>query len=147
MIDLLRSGEAWLRQQRNEYMSRPVTYYRSGIAYPIAAACQGSTTSEIEQGDMIVESKSIDWMLDRTALAFTPAPGDLITVDHGGSTRIYEVAAISGEAAWRWHGTDGESYRIHTRETNDLGLLPVTDDGLFAAHFGALFGNHFGGNW
>ena len=120
-MSMLKRGERWIHSVEKTKLANPVSYYTaSGVRHGIAAT-QGETTTEAETGaGIIVESKIVDWIIARDELLEEPRPGDFIVVHlDDGVKRYFEVAAVGGETAWRWHGTTASSYRIHSRETNE----------------------------
>lgn len=117
-MGLMASGRTWLREQRaGEAVG--VTYRRGVLATADVPAVQGATVSKADNGDIIVDSQSVDWLIERADLLLDsaevePAAGDRIeaTFDHG--VESFVVVALGSEPCWRWHGRDGGTFRIHT---------------------------------
>jgi hypothetical protein len=84
-------------------------------------ATQAETRVETDNGDLIITSRVVDWLIDRADLtlsdvAVEPRPGDQIAVAADHATLIYEACAVGDEPAYRWHGRDAQTFRIHTKQ-------------------------------
>lgn len=121
-MGLLDDGRALLRANR-ALVANNVTYSRGAASNAAVPAVQGQTEFEADNGEIIVKSNMVDWLIERADLTLDlgageveiePAAGDLITevFEHG--SELYRVAALAAEGVWRWHGRDGGTYRIHT---------------------------------
>lgn len=121
MVGYLKSAETWLRAVRASHLKACDTWttqYSRGLATLGLAMTQAETRFQTDDGQTIVNSAAMDWIIDRADMVAVglnePQPGDRITIvlEHG--SEVFEVAAIGGEPAWRWHGRDGQTFRIHT---------------------------------
>lgn len=117
-MGLLADGESWLRAQRRAEAGT-VAYSRGGSTNPSVKATQAETKGETADGEIILDARVADWLIERVDLTIDgdevePLPGDTITIalNHGNET--FEVAHAGPEPCWRWHGRDGGTYRIHT---------------------------------
>lgn len=118
-MGMLETAENWLRTQRRASLSKTVTYRRGGVSNASVPATQAETRGEADNGEVILESRTVDWLIDRADLTLSgsatePLPGDRIEVTYDHGTETFEVAAVGTEPAWRWHGRDGGTFRIHT---------------------------------
>lgn len=140
MPNLLLDGQAWLREQRALWLSELVVYYAAGSPMADVPATRGSTTSEVEVGDIIVETKSVDWLIEVANLpGVTPKRGDLIFADG----KYFEVLALGGESHYRWHGSDQKTFRIHSRQVDELSQVTTQD--MYYPHLLDMYGPHFTG--
>ncbi|HBE68505.1 MAG TPA: hypothetical protein DDW52_10195 [Planctomycetaceae bacterium] len=115
-MSLLQNAEAYLREVRRQHLAQLVTYQRGADSVDLLAT-QGSTDTENDSGAVVVQSRSIDWILEAADLLLNetevlPEKGDRIVV----GSRIYEVVDLGGEPCFRWHGRDSLSLRVHTKE-------------------------------
>jgi hypothetical protein len=121
MMGLLETAEVWLRSQRRSSLAKTITYRRGLVENDSILASQAETIFESDNGEMIIDSKVVDWLIDRADLTLSAIPveprnGDQITIALDHATLVFEVCAIGGEPAWRWHGRDGQTFRIHTKQ-------------------------------
>ena len=119
MARYLQRAETWLRRLRDTHLKAcdtNTTTYARGLTEIGLDMTQAETRYETDDGETIVNSSMADWLIDRAAMITfgEPQPGDKITITLAHGTETYEVAAIGGEPAWRWHGRDGQTFRIHT---------------------------------
>lgn len=119
MAGFLKDAEIWLRSVRDTHLKACdswTTQYQRGITVIGLDMTIAETRYQSDDGQTIVNSAMTDFIIDRAALGGLgePQPGDKIFVVHEHGTETYEVAAIGAEPAWRWHGRDGQSFRIHT---------------------------------
>lgn len=133
-MGLLASGGAWLRTQRaSEAVSAT---YRRGALSAALNVVQGATTSQADDGDVIVESRAIDWLIERAELVLDgelvePEIGDRVGVEFDHGLEWFTVVALGGEPCFRWHGRDGGTFRVHSVKTPYVPPVHVTaDDGL-----------------
>ena len=116
-MNMLRCGEEFLRQWRNEHMSDELRY--TSIVGDIALTpCGTQAATSVETGDdnIIIHAKTVDWLIDAAAIGnHEPQPGDTIEFLDPGRDSKYEVMALAGEKCWRWHGRNNTTYRIHTK--------------------------------
>ena len=151
-MDLLGKAEDLVRSVRRQSLSKVVTYRRTivtrvdecGLEDQIPnmtgtldtlVATQAETRAQSDDGELILNTKIVDWLFEAADLFLTyelteqsegdedyaaslefdelavPKPGDRIIWDG----KTFELMAIGGEKCWRWHGRDGKSYRVHTR--------------------------------
>lgn len=141
MPNLILDGQQWLREQRAQWLSELVTYYDQGSPIANVPATRASTTSEVEVGDIIVETKLVDWLIEVANLpGVTPKRGDLVLVDG----KYFEVLSLGGESHYRWHGSDQKTYRIHSRQVDEFSAVQVQD--MYYPHFLDMYGPHFTGS-
>lgn len=117
-MGMIADGESWLRSQRREQAST-VRYTRGGSTNSNVKATQAETRGETGDGEIILDAKIADWLIDRADLSINEAPiepevGDRITITLDHAQEVFEVATVAGQPCWAWHGRDGGTYRIHT---------------------------------
>ena len=108
MID---RAEKMARRARRK-MTQLVEYARGNDVFPCAAV-QAETRAQADDGETLVYSQIVDWLLEAIEIPFQPEKGDKITDQRG---RVFEVLPIADERSWRWHGRNGLTYRIHTKQ-------------------------------
>lgn len=125
MPSLIQAGESWLRSiRRSEAANSPsIAYSRGAQANNDVPAIQAETRFESDDGETIVNSSMVDWLIERADLTLgdqetLPVPGDEITVAMSHGTETFIVAPLGREDCFRWHGRDGQTFRIHTVRTS-----------------------------
>lgn len=118
-MSIFKRGEAALRRWRKQYLADTGSYRSALGLLPAIPMTRASTTTETDNGELIVESKCIDWLIDANDLVWAgvkrqPEPGDRIDIDG----EKYEVCSLGGEKCFTPHGNDGLTYRIHTKQIN-----------------------------
>lgn len=121
MVGFLANAESWLRSVRDTHLKASATWatqYSRGMTTIGMDMTQAETRFQSDDGQTIVNSATMDWIIDRADLAASglgePQPGDRITLIQAHGAEVFEVAAIGAEPAWRWHGRDGQSFRVHS---------------------------------
>jgi hypothetical protein len=120
VTDLLASGFAWLRGQREQHMATAVSYRGAGgvLVGTVTTATLGRTTFRFtDDYGQSVRIVSADFIISADDLPDEPQPGDLI--ERNG--QAYEVTNINGEPCWRWTDSYHGSRRIHTQH---IGTYP-----------------------
>ncbi|MCK6490709.1 MAG: hypothetical protein L6R48_20860 [Planctomycetes bacterium] len=123
MTDLLGAGLAWLDQQRERFLARPVIYRRPAVgglpAQEVTVpATVGRTVFRLEMGMGAVERvEARDYLITAAHLVALGLPqrGDRVVEEAGGQRHTYEVLAPGREPPWRWSDPDRRTYRIHTK--------------------------------
>ncbi|MBR4884713.1 MAG: hypothetical protein IKZ33_05300 [Lentisphaeria bacterium] len=114
-MNLLQNGMKWLNQQRENYLSEEISYFRKCCRETLQIpATRGGTLfrSEDDYG-VVIRVRSADFIVSADALGYAPERGDKIVC----AGREYEVLAPNKEPVWRWCGSDRTMIRIHTKET------------------------------
>ncbi len=82
-------------------------------------------------GALRIEWTDLDFIIDASLLHFddlvliTPETGDQIFVAiDSGDIQVYEVLPFGNDAPWRWSGTNGLQYRIHTKNIRTVTAAP-----------------------
>lgn len=124
-MNLLADAQTWLRKQRADYLAQTVTFARGEQSNSLKAT-RGESEHESDDGETIVKSKMVDWIIDRTDLTLAdeqtlPEVGDTITDAMG---HIYTVANLGSEKHYVEHGSDGQSIRVHSVLTGDVAATP-----------------------
>ncbi len=117
MADLLGAGLDWLDQQRERFLTRPVTY-RRGAQEVAVPATVGRTVFRLDTGPGVTERiEARDYLIAATHLAAfgLPSRGDQVIEEAGGQRHTYEVLAPGREPHWRWSDPNRRCFRIHTK--------------------------------
>lgn len=148
-MSLLSDAEAALREIRRTSLAEEVVYQRSSQTLTLLAT-QAATQTENDDGRVIIQSRSIDWIIEAADLILNgiqeqPKSGDRIHVARGGGTRIFEAMDLGSERHFRFHGRDYLSLRIHTKEvlepivTASCSTTTPTSDALIVIRGGQAF--------
>lgn len=127
-MDLLRTGSAWLQEQRRAAMTTIVTYRRGAVELSVPATVGRSDFPVVTGLGIFEHIEMRDYIISAADLAGIGEPqrGDLILdADAFGNPIRYEVCAPSAtDPCWRYsdHATR-LAYRIHTK---DVGPEPPT---------------------
>ncbi len=121
-MGLIDKAEQFLRAARTKHLATRIRYVRPAVgATDGIPATQGSTEWQLDNGSAIVNSRTVDWIINTDDLIInqmlaTPRPGDRIEVDTGNDVKVerYEVSGVGGQPCYQWHGRDSKTYRIHT---------------------------------
>lgn len=119
MADLMATAHAWLSAKRKSYRSQTATYTRSGEApLSISATPLGHAgrTLELDPARLMVEE--LDWVVQASEIEALGEPqrGDVIAVEHNGTTYRYEAVADESGRWWEWSNpTLHTEYRVHTK--------------------------------
>lgn len=125
--DMIGEALARLAAQLAAHAARTVRYERGGRSVQLPATC-GKKLLKLDAGGGRIEMRwtDMDFCLPAASLAIageaiTPEEGDLIHVDFGAGTEIYEVAPYGPEPHWRWCDHVRAMLRVHTKhvETED----------------------------
>lgn len=115
-MSILREAQESMRSMRDEFAAVDVGYLRAdmGQAKPIRATPAITTVTVDDGNSLIVKTKVYDWLIEVEQLFGyqTPMAGDRILFDD----KTYVVADVGSEHCWRWHGTLGKTYRVHTKQ-------------------------------
>lgn len=116
-MGFLQKGEEWLRLQRAKN-TRAIVYRRGVDSQPMQAV-QAETRAKTSNGEIVTNSHFIDWLIERADLELDgdlvePFPGDQIDVTYSHGVESFAVVMLGAEPCWRWHGRDGQTFRIHT---------------------------------
>jgi len=112
VTDLLKTGLAWLEQQRVAHCSSPVEYQR-GLDTVVVQATKGKTDYEVvDDYGATVGSHVVDFLIMADELGLKPEPGDVIVADG----YKYEVMNLGGDGCWRFSDLNLITFRIHTKE-------------------------------
>lgn len=76
-------------------------------------AVQAETTAQSDDGETILNTRTVDWLIDKSEMPWEPENGHRITAADG---TVFAVAAVGGEKCYRWHGRDRLTYRIHSKQ-------------------------------
>lgn len=131
-VGLFDSAESWLRTQRRK-AAATVTYSRGAVSNASVKATQASTAAITDDGQVINDAAMVDWLIDRADLTLAadeviPQPGDQIERTYGHAVERFEVVASGGgEPGWRWHGRDGQTFRVHSVRVGPV-VLALTAD-------------------
>ena len=120
MSDMLQEGLDWLEEQRQDHMSRTVTY-RRGISTVEIPATVAATRFEVDEGyGIIVKQQMRDYLIATAALVLDgeevlPEPGDDILDEYDGVIQVYEVTPLGGEQHYRFCDPAQRTLRIHVK--------------------------------
>ena len=121
MGDLLEKSSDFLRQKRQDFMTRSVDYTRAAESVTLLATI-GRTIFEVDAGNGILEKFEVRDYLIRTedlilsTLNVLPERGDVIKETVGSTTYHYEVnAPDSRQDAFRFSDAYRKTLRIHTK--------------------------------
>ena len=120
MVDILRTGAAWLNSQRAAFLAGGVTYARkAGGSIAIADATVAATsTDQLLEADYQLTATARDFICSASnfyvAAAFVqPRVGDTITEDETGA--VWEVAELGYQRCWRYSDEFSNAIRVHTK--------------------------------
>lgn len=121
MPDLLQTSSAWLQQQRQRHLTRPVLYVRGEASAQVPATI-GQTIFRLDDGagaTLRVESR--DYLITASELVLAgqrslPQRGDRVEETEGDVTYVYEVTAPGDEPHWRYSDPYRLTLRIHTQQ-------------------------------
>lgn len=128
MTDLLERSSAWLEDQREKFMSRPVIYQRGTDTVEVTATV-GQTLFAVDSGEgAALRTESRDYLVRAAHLSFGGVPveprrGDQIHEMQDGVMFIYEVMAPGDEPVWRYSDPYRRTLRIHTKHV-DKEIVP-----------------------
>lgn len=122
MIDVIRTGTAWLRDQLKQFAATTVTYGReptNTVSLPATIGRQAYRVNQTPGRSQLIFSDR-DYFIDPALLILdgvltTPQRGDRITDTDG----VFEVLPYNGEPEFVTIAA-GKLYRIHTKQVKDL---------------------------
>src|SRR3990172_3798713 len=123
MTDLLEQASSWLDEQRIQYMSKVVSYYRGETSIDVLATI-GRTVFEIDDGTGVLEKiESRDFLIIAAHLVLGSEPtlpqrGDRIKETCGDKVYVYEVLAPGKEPCYRFSDLYRNTLRIHTKQVD-----------------------------
>lgn len=123
MADLLEKSSAWLEDQREKFMSRPVIYQRGTDTVEVTATI-GQTLFAVDNGEgAALQVESRDYLIRAAHLVLGGGPvlprrGDQIHELQDGVIFIYEVMAPGDEPVWRYSDPYRKTLRIHTKQVD-----------------------------
>lgn len=118
--DLLSRATAWLGRVRHSHAAKSISY-RRGSASITLMATPGNNPAFIDSAEQVnttVEER--DWLFRPADLVLDgrttkPQRGDVIVVTENSEARMFQVAATSGEQAWRYGDVNANWIRVHTK--------------------------------
>jgi hypothetical protein len=112
MDNMMVTGEQFLDDMLKEHASEMVEYRQSGVSMfkSVSAVVGGTFFSASDVSGFPVKARSTDFIIGVLELGVEPKKGDTI-VRNG---ELYEVYSPTDEPCWRYSGTNGNMYRIHT---------------------------------
>jgi hypothetical protein len=120
MADLLKSGAAWLADQRRKHAASEVIYSRGAASSTVLATHGRSSYDMTDSAGLILRYQLDDWLIDVADLVLdgtpiVPTKGDRVT----DGDRTFEVHPPPGQTVYRY--TDGQRlvYRIHSQLIED----------------------------
>jgi hypothetical protein len=122
VADLLEKGSAWLEDQRQTHLSRPVVYERGADSVELSATIGRTVFEQVDEpgGGIIHRIESRDFLVLRADLVLAgvqtlPKAGDHIRDSDGEQTQVYEVMAPGNEPPFRYSDPYRKTLRIHTK--------------------------------
>jgi hypothetical protein len=124
MVDMIRSGLAWLTGQLAAHAAQTVTYAR-GYDQVDVPATLGAKLLRLDDGmgGIRLEWTDMDFLIPAADLNFegamvTPERGDLVHVTVGYDVETYEVRPFGSEPCWRWSDPNHSMIRVHTKRVS-----------------------------
>jgi hypothetical protein len=126
MANLLNKAHELVDRVRHAHLATAIVYRRPSTGQAVELiATPGQTAFRIsdETGGTVL-SRTRDYLiraadLTLAGVAIEPEPFDRIEETVAGQTRTFEVLRPSrDEPAWRWSGSDRQTYRVHTKEVS-----------------------------
>lgn len=119
-MSFLTDGMAWLNTTRSTKLSESVSYDKNTEIITITALRGSSTYDSAEEGGIVAEARSTDFIVSAADLVFAggvlfPEEGDKISVTVDGVVSIFEVLASPGGTHYKPLDGTGIMLRIHTR--------------------------------
>lgn len=112
MENMMYIGEQFLDDMLKEHASEIVQYRQKGVSMfkSVSAVVGGTFFSSADVTGFPVKARSTDFIIGVLELGVEPQKGDTI-VRNG---ELFEVYSPTDEPCWRYSGTSGNMYRIHT---------------------------------
>lgn len=135
MADLLGQANAWLTGQRQQHLSRSVTYLREGQTYQCSAVVTRTVFEAQTEMGVLERWESRDYVFARVDFPLDePRRGDAIVESVGGVDYSYEATAPRGAPVWQWVDNTNTALRVHTKLKSQGNVLPV----LYPLYHGAF---------
>lgn len=121
MPNLLEQGAAWLADQRDTYLSSPVTYQRGGDSVEVQATTGQTVFRYDDAAGGTVRYISRDFLIRVEDLVINgsviqPRRGDRVIETANGRVYTHEVMPFGNdEPEWRYSDPQRTTYRIHTK--------------------------------
>lgn len=124
MSDRLAAAQR-IHQRALERVAGEWVVYRHGALTARLKMVRGQSqfTSQTSDGETIIDTRSIDWLIDPERLItdagskIDPSAGATITPDKGDG--VFELTNENNGRAWSWSDGRGSRIRIHTQRTED----------------------------
>ena len=122
-MDLLESSSAWLEDQREQHLTRPVVYQRGTDTVEVNATI-GRTVFAVDDGTgAALRIESRDYLIRASHLVLDgqralPRRGDQIHEMQDGVIFVYEVMAPGQEPCWRYSDPYRRTLRVHTKQVD-----------------------------
>ena len=112
MDNMMDIGEQFLDETIMEHASEIVEYRPKGVSMfkSVRAVVGGTFFSSADVTGFPVKARSTDFIIGVLELGHEPQKGD--TIARNGE--LFEVYSPTEEPCWRYSGTSGNMYRIHT---------------------------------
>ncbi|MFM8250606.1 MAG: hypothetical protein ACKOBW_03295 [Planctomycetota bacterium] len=115
------TGLAWLGNQLQAHVSRPITY-RRGAQQVALHATLGRKDFEADSAEVRLYFRASDFLLWAADLVVggqvvLPDRGDVIETELAGTVATFEVLAQDGVPPWEYCDPHGLMLRIHTKRT------------------------------
>ncbi|MEP0846062.1 MAG: hypothetical protein HRF50_04475 [Phycisphaerae bacterium] len=127
MTDRLDEGLSWLAEQRQQHMTRTVTYVRGAESITLSATV--GRTAEITTDPLrgsVHRVRMRDYLVRAADLVLggestLPLPGDVVRETDGSTTYEYVVAPLPDEPCFRYSDAARRTLRIHTKHKQTTG--------------------------
>ena len=115
-MDLMRNALAWLEEQRGQFLTVPVSYWRGDFVVSLPASIGKTVFKVADDYGRFQYIESRDYLINTASLIINgervlPESGDEIVEDN----LIYEVMAPNNEPEWRYSDSYRQTLRIHTK--------------------------------
>lgn len=125
-MDMLKTGQRWLRDRQRQYVARTVTYRRGGLSVVLQATAGRTEFEQATDYGIAMQSESRDFIVNAADLVLNgariePEVGDRIEETIDAVTHVYEVMSLGGEQCFRSVDADYYALRIHTKR---IGVTP-----------------------
>ena len=119
MPNVLAQGAEWLASQLGQHAATPVTFARGAASVPVTAT-KGRTDVEVDDGDSVLRSHVVDWIVRPSALVLAgnvvePRVGDEFRETVGANVHTYRVLALGDGEVFRAVDPARTLIRIHTK--------------------------------
>lgn len=124
MVDRLANAQKILQRSLERVAGEWVTYRHGELTARLRMVRgQSNFTSQTSDGESIIDTRSIDWLINPENLVTTaglkiePRAGATITPDKGDG--VFDLTDANGGRAWSWSDGRGSRIRIHTHRVSD----------------------------